>query len=71
MEREKVELQSCFDCGSDDIMCDVERWKIVCCNCTEDVLLPEDKQLTKDDLIRFWNQAQNAKEYVKEVCQGD
>ena len=56
-----IPMESCYDCGSEEIMCDVERWQVVCTNCTASVSLP-DERLTKDEMIKIWNDGQRAKE---------
>jgi len=53
----KITLDPCRDCGSEEIMLDVERWTMVCTNCTAEVHLVR-APLSSVECIQIWNRYQ-------------
>jgi transcription initiation factor TFIIIB Brf1 subunit/transcription initiation factor TFIIB len=57
----KIPLEPCSDCGSEEIMIDVNRWCMVCTNCGAEVHLVRER-LTSFECIQIWNHCQRQKE---------
>lgn len=63
---ERIKLDPCFDCGSEEIMIDVKDWQMLCDNCEAKCPLP-DKPLNKLEMAECWNQTQEAKLQSQEL----
>lgn len=58
-------IESCYDCGGDGLCVSVPGWFVYCDNCDSCALLPREA-LTKDEIIKIWNDKQTEKAKAKD-----